>query len=93
VLKYGLALWVLKPDQKTLDAQKHRNSVLYCSCGAALVDVDAKRAQVFLRQINLGHDLLVRLGNVVEGQNAPAETEEQVSAERDEKPERELCIC
>lgn len=56
----------------------------------ALVHAHAEGTEVLLRQVDLSHELLVSLGNVVEGQNAEAETEEQESAERDESPEWEL---
>lgn len=55
-----------------------------------LVDIDTELAQVNLGLVNLSHELLVRVGNVVEGQDAPAETEEGDSAERNEGPEGEL---
>ena len=55
-----------------------------------LVDVDTQLAQILLGQVNLLHQLLVRLGNVVEGQNAPAQTEEERGAEGDESPEWKL---
>jgi hypothetical protein len=57
-----------------------------------LVDIDSKLAQILLGQVNLPHKLLVRLGNVVEGQNAPAQTEEERRAEADESPEWQLVI-
>ena len=58
-----------------------------------LVDVDALLPQVLLREVDLDHELLVRLGHVVEGQDAPAEGEEEVGAEGDEDPEGELAGC
>lgn len=86
----------MNQTKKNRDAQNTRAALSASSITPAvrttwsLVDVDATRAQVFLRQLDLGHDLLVRLGHVVEGQHAPAETEEQVGAEGDEQPEGEL---
>lgn len=59
-------------------------------CLRNLVDIDAELAQVNLGLVNLSHELLVRVGNVVEGQDAPAETEEGDSAEGNEGPEGEL---
>lgn len=55
-----------------------------------LVDVDAPRPEVLLREVDLLHQLLVGLGHVVEGEDAPAEGEEEVGAEGDEDPEGEL---
>jgi hypothetical protein len=55
-----------------------------------LVHVNAKLPEVDLGQLNLLHQLLVRRGNIVEGKDAPAETEEEECAERNEGPEGEL---
>lgn len=55
-----------------------------------LVDVDAHLAQVLLGKVNLRHELLVRLGDVVEGEYSQAEAEEKDGAESDEGPEWEL---
>lgn len=55
-----------------------------------LVHIHAQFSQVHLGQINLGHQLLVRLGYIVEGHDIPAESEEEVGAERDESPEGQL---
>lgn len=55
-----------------------------------LVDVDAELAQVHLGNLNLLHQLLVRLGHVVECEDAPAEAEQQRRAEADEQPEGKL---
>jgi hypothetical protein len=46
-----------------------------------LTDIDALRAEVFPRLLYLLHEFLVRLGYVVEGEDAPAELEEEVCAE------------
>lgn len=54
-----------------------------------LIDVNAKLPQVDLCHLNLLHQLLVRRGNIVERKDAPAETEEEQSAERNESPEGE----
>lgn len=56
-----------------------------------LVDIDAKLAQIRLGQLNLGHELLVSLGHVVESHDVPTQTKEQVGAEGNESPEWELC--
>lgn len=55
-----------------------------------LVYIDAQTPQVLLSELDLGHELLVRLGHVVEGHDVPAEPEEEVGAEGDEGPEGEL---
>ena len=60
------------------------------SGGDILVDIDTELAQVNLGLVNLSHELLVRVGNVVEGQDAPTKTEEGDSAEGNESPEGEL---
>lgn len=57
---------------------------------STLVHRHAERAQFRLGQLNLLHELLVRRGDVVEGEDAPAEAEEQQGAEADERPERQL---
>lgn len=55
-----------------------------------LVDIDTELAQVDLGSFNLVHQLLVRLGNIVKGKNAEAETEEKKSAKGNESPEGKL---
>lgn len=55
-----------------------------------LVNVNAQPPQIRLGHINLLHQLLVRGGDVVEGEDAPAEAEEEHSAKGDEGPEGEL---
>ena len=55
-----------------------------------LVHIDALRPQIRLGQLDLLHQLGVRVGRVAEGQHAPAEAEEQPGAERDEEPEGKL---
>lgn len=55
-----------------------------------LVHIHAQRSEVLLGQLDFAHQLLVCVGAVVEGQDAPAEADEQVGAERDEGPEGEL---
>ena len=57
---------------------------------ALLVHINAKSPQVRLGQFDLLHELLVRLGHVVEGEDAPAEAEEEECAERNEGPEGKL---
>lgn len=56
--------------------------------GSVHVDTDAP--EVRLGQVNLGHQLLVGLGHVVERHDVPAEAEEQVRTEGDEGPEGKL---
>lgn len=56
----------------------------------SLINTNALGPQVRLRKLNLFHQLLVRLGRVVEGEHAPAEAEEDPGAEGDEGPEGEL---
>ena len=55
-----------------------------------LVDIDAESTKVRLGKIDLGHQLLVRLGYIVEGHDVPAESEEEVGTEGDQSPEGEL---
>lgn len=55
-----------------------------------LVDIDTEVSEVSLGEIDFGHELLVSIGDVVEGHDAEAETEEQQRAEGDEGPEGEL---
>lgn len=55
-----------------------------------LVHVNAQLPQIDLGQLNLLHELLVRRGDIVEGEDAPAETEEEERAEGNEGPEGEL---
>lgn len=54
------------------------------------VDIDAELSQISLGQVDFLHELLVRLRNVVESKNAPAETEEEDGTEGDEGPEGKL---
>lgn len=65
-------------------------SVLLFVSKQALVNGDAKVAQVSLGLLDLSHELLVRLRHVVEGNDAPAETEEEEGAKGNEGPEGEL---
>lgn len=55
-----------------------------------LVDINTQLPQIRLGQINLLHKFLVRGGDVVEGEDAPTQTEEQECAEGHEGPEGEL---
>lgn len=41
-----------------------------------LVDIDTETSEVGLGEIDFGHELLVSFGDVVEGHDAEAETEE-----------------
>lgn len=62
-----------------------------CSCN--LVDIDAELAEVNLGLANLLHQLLVRFGDIVEGDDAETKTEEKEGAKGDESPKGELCFC
>lgn len=55
-----------------------------------LVDINAQRPQVDLGLVNLRHQLLMRSRNIVEREDAEAESEEEVCAEGNEDPEGEL---
>lgn len=57
-----------------------------------LVHVNAKLPKIDLGQLNLLHQLLVRCGNIVESEDAPAKTEEEERAEGNEGPEWELLV-
>lgn len=52
-----------------------------------LIHSDPHLSQVRLGEFDLAHEFLVRLGAVVEGEDAPAEAAEKVRAEGDEGPE------
>jgi len=60
---------------------------------ANLVDSDAELSELNLGLLNLRRELLVCVGDVVEGEDAEAETEEEVCAEGDQSPEGELQKC
>jgi len=53
-------------------------------------DIHALCLKIFPRLRYLLHELLVRVGYVVEGEDSPAELEEKVCAEGDEGPEGQL---
>lgn len=55
-----------------------------------LVHGHAQLPQLGLGELDFAHEFLVCLGTVVEGHDAPAETDEEVRAEGDESPERKL---
>lgn len=57
---------------------------------SSLVDIDTQLSQVGLSLVNLRHQLLVRLGDIVEGHDVVAESGEEVCAEGNESPEGEL---
>lgn len=57
-----------------------------------LVDIDALCPQIRLGHLDFLHQLGVCIGRVAECEHAPAETEEQPGAERDEGPKRELLL-
>lgn len=48
--------------------------------------------QIFPRLLNLRHQLLVGLRNVIEGENSVAEFAQEIGAEGDEGPEGELFL-
>lgn len=58
----------------------------------SLINTNALGPEIRLRKLDLLHQLLVRLGRVAEGEHAPAEAEEDPSAEGDEGPEGELIV-
>lgn len=55
-----------------------------------LVDIDAELAQIDLGNLNLLHQLLMRLRHVIECEDTPAEAEQQRRAEADEQPQGKL---
>jgi hypothetical protein len=57
---------------------------------ANLVNSNAELSELNLGLLNLRRELLVCVGDVVEGEDAEAETEEEICAEGDEGPEGEL---
>lgn len=57
---------------------------------AHLVDINAHLSQVQLGKLNLTHELLMSLGDVVEGEDTEAEAEEEDGAEGNEGPPGEL---
>lgn len=62
---------------------------VYPGPASCLVNVDAQRFQFRLCQVDLEHELLVSVGNVVEGDEAKPETKQKNGAERNEGPEGE----
>lgn len=79
-VSYPFSLYPLKKSGAQRNATPAKSS---------LVDSDAHLSQFSLGLVNLGHELLVRLRHVVEGEDAPAEAEEEECAEGDEGPEGE----
>jgi hypothetical protein len=57
-----------------------------------LINIHTLSPQIRPRQINLLHKLRVRLGYIVECEDAVSEFEEEVCAEGNEGPERKLFI-
>ena len=55
-----------------------------------LADIDTLGPQLLSRLLDLGHQLGVRLGHVIERVHAPAELEEEVCAKGNEGPEGQL---
>ena len=51
-----------------------------------LIHGNAQLPQLDFGRLDLPHQLLVRLGNVVESQDAPAEAEEEVCAQANDRP-------
>jgi len=58
--------------------------------GRCLIHIHPLRSQVRLRQLDLVHQLRVRVWCVAEGEHPPAQTGQEPSAEGDEEPEGEL---
>ncbi len=52
--------------------------------GRALINIDIVGTQLSSRLFNLLHQLLVRSGHVVEGEDAVAESEEEICAKGDD---------
>lgn len=61
-----------------------------CPRCASIVHLHPLQPQLALRNVNLAHQLRVRLGHIVEREHAVAEFGEEESAEGDEEPEWEL---
>ena len=57
---------------------------------ALLVHGDALSPQLRLRLLDLCHQFLVRLGDIIEGEDTPSKLEKEVCAERHQCPKREL---
>lgn len=67
----------------------------FFSASYGLVDIDTELAKVDLGLVNLLHQLLVCIGNIVESKDAETEAEEEEGAKGDEGPEGklfEVCI-
>lgn len=76
------------PDPRANKCSLHAaSSSIFASLPSPLVHGDAQLPQLPLGDLDLAHELVVGLGDVVEGQDAPAEADEQVGAEGDEGPE------
>jgi hypothetical protein len=58
-----------------------------------LANVDTPRLEIFPRLQNLSLQLRIRIRNVVEGEDSPAELEQKVCAEGNESPEWNLVGC
>ena len=58
-----------------------------CSCYVPLVDVDALFPEIGPRLVNFAHQFVVCIGHVVEGEDAPAQLEEEVRAKGYNGPE------
>lgn len=56
----------------------------------SLINIHTFGPQILPRQINLLHKLRMRLGHIIECEDAIAEFEEEVCAEGDEGPEWKL---
>lgn len=57
-----------------------------------LIHLNTHLLQVCASEINLSHELLVSLGDVVEGHDIVAEFAKEICAEGDEGPEGDLCV-
>lgn len=55
-----------------------------------LIHIDALGPEVGLGQLDLAHQLGVRVRRVAEREHTPPEAEEEPGAQRDERPERQL---
>lgn len=84
--KHALYLGRRASDTACVQAFSPRSTFLCPS----LVHRDAQLPQLDLGGLDLAHELLMGGGDVVEGQHAPAEEDEEVGAEGDEGPEGKL---
>lgn len=57
-----------------------------------LINIHAHLPEICPRKLNLPHQLLIRHRHIIEREHPPAQLEQQIRAEGDEGPERELQI-